>query len=73
MPKALPIQGRHSRICSPLRLAREVVEAAKHHTQSVGARLGFVVKVITDGGDHTNFVWEYGKGITYPPDAAGEG
>ena len=23
-------------------------------------------------GDHTNFVWEYGKGISYPPDPARE-
>jgi len=31
------------------------------------ARRGEIERVIvTDGGDHTNFEWKYGQGITYP-------
>lgn len=46
--------------------AEEAAEASKHYTTSVAARMGVVVKVvITDGGDFTNFMWEYGKGITF--------
>ena len=45
----------------------EAVKAAKHYSESVGARIGIVVKVIvTDGGDCTNLVWEFGQGLTYP-------
>lgn len=48
--------------------AEEAVKAAKIYTENVAAHLGIVRKVvITDGGDHTNFQWEYGKGVTYPP------
>ena len=47
--------------------AEEAVKAAHHYTTSVGARLGTTVKVIiTDGGDCTNFMWEFGKGVVYP-------
>jgi hypothetical protein len=47
--------------------AEEAVTAAKHHTTSVGARLGVVTKVIvTDGLDLTNFEWDYKKGIVFP-------
>jgi hypothetical protein len=47
--------------------ASEAVQAAKHYTSSVAAKLGIVTKVIvTDGGDCTNFMWEYGRGIVYP-------
>jgi hypothetical protein len=43
--------------------ALEAERAAVHYTQSVGARVGMVEKVIiTDGGDSTCFVWEHGKG-----------
>jgi hypothetical protein len=36
-------------------------------TQSVGARLGMVERIIiTDGGDQTCFEWKYGEGITFP-------
>jgi hypothetical protein len=48
--------------------AEEAVTAAKHYTTSVGAQLGTTVRVIiTDGGDFTNFEWQFGKGVTYPP------
>jgi hypothetical protein len=51
---------------------KEAVEAARHYTRSVAAQAGIVIKVIiTDGGDDTNFVWEYGKGVTYPPEYEG--
>ncbi len=54
--------------------AEEAVEAAKHYTSSVGARLGMTRRVIiTDGGDQTNFEWQFGKGITFPPEAVGKG
>lgn len=44
------------------------VETAKRLSESVGGRLGTTVRIIiTDGGDHTNFEWQFGKGVTYPP------
>jgi hypothetical protein len=47
--------------------AKEAVEAAKHYTQSVGARIGTTKRVIiTDGGDATVFEWQFCKGITFP-------
>ncbi len=47
--------------------AEEAVEAARHYTTSVGARLGTTVRVIiTDGGDSINWEWKYGEGIVYP-------
>ena len=50
--------------------AQEAVEASKHYTTSVGARLGLTRRVIiTDGGDCINFEWKFGEGITYPPRA----
>ena len=40
-----------------------------HYTQSVGAKLGLVVRVImTDGGDHTCMEWQHGRGVTFPPE-----
>lgn len=49
--------------------AKEAMEAFKHYTTCVGARIGTTKRVIiTDGLDCTNFEWEYGKGITYPVD-----
>jgi hypothetical protein len=52
--------------------AKEAVEAAQHYTSSVAASLGMVERVIiTDSGDQTNFEWQHGKGVTYPPDCAG--
>lgn len=51
--------------------AEEAVEAAKHYCTSVGARMGTTTRVIiTDGGDSCVFEWEFGKGITFPPEAA---
>lgn len=46
--------------------AEEAVRAARHYTTSVAARIGVTVRVIiTDGGDHTVFEWQYGKGIVF--------
>lgn len=40
------------------------VEAVKHYTDNVAARMGLTKRVIiTDGGDCIVFEWEYGKGI----------
>lgn len=48
--------------------AEEAVEAARHYCTSVGARLGFVKKVvITDLGDFTHFEWQYRVGVVFPP------
>jgi hypothetical protein len=48
--------------------AKEAVETAKSLTERPAALIGMVRKVIiTDGGDFTNFMWEYGKGLIYPP------
>lgn len=51
----------------------EAVKAAKAYSENPAARMGIVRKVIiTDGGDCTNFMWEFGKGVTYPKrDASG--
>jgi hypothetical protein len=44
------------------------VELAKHCTETIGAQLGLVERVIiTDGGDFTCFEWKFGEGVTYPP------
>jgi hypothetical protein len=46
---------------------RDAVETFKRMTESVDAHTGLVAKVIiTDGGGFTNFMWEFGKGITFP-------
>lgn len=51
--------------------AEEAVNAAKHYTESVGARMGMTRRVIiTDGGDSTSFEWKFGEGVTYPPRVA---
>lgn len=48
--------------------AEEAVEAAKHYTESVGAKVGTTVRVIiTDGGDCACFEWVRGKGVVFPP------
>jgi hypothetical protein len=40
-----------------------------HFINSVGAKLGVVVRVIvTDGGDHTAVEWINGQGVTFPPE-----
>ena len=52
--------------------AEEAVTAVKHYTTSVGARIGITKRVIiTDGDDCVNFEWEFGKGITFPPQSKG--
>lgn len=52
--------------------AEEAVKAARHYTRSVAAQLGMVTRVIiTDTGDCTNFMWEFGKGVVFPPEAKG--
>jgi len=52
---------------------KEAFKAFVHYSNSVAAKCGIVVRVIlTDGGDHTNMEWIYGKGITYPPEAVGK-
>jgi hypothetical protein len=46
--------------------AEEAVVATRHYTNSVGARLGMVRRVIiTDMLDQTVFEWIYGKGIVF--------
>jgi hypothetical protein len=45
---------------------KEAVETAIGMTETVGAQTALVTRVITDGGDHTNFLWEYSNGIVYP-------
>jgi hypothetical protein len=51
---------------------QEAVETAKSLTTRPAALIGIIRKVaITDGGDFTNFQWEFGKGITYPTQADG--
>jgi hypothetical protein len=52
--------------------AQEAVEAAHHYCGSVGARLGYVTTVIiVDDDDFRVFQWEHGKGVVFPPEAAG--
>jgi len=47
-------------------LAEQAVDAAKHYTSSVGAKMGTTVKVmITDQDDCCCFEWKFGKGITF--------
>lgn len=47
--------------------AEHAVAVAQQLCSSVGAKLGTTERVIiTDGGDCTNFEWEFGKGITFP-------
>lgn len=44
----------------------EAVKAAQHYCTSVGARMGFVKRVIiTDALDCINFEWQYGKGVVF--------
>lgn len=51
--------------------AEEAVDAAKHYTSSVGAKLGMTQRVIIESYDpkenetFCNFEWEYGKGVTF--------
>ena len=46
--------------------AEGAVNLARRCTDAATVIGGLVHKVIiTDGGDCTNFVWEYGKGVTF--------
>ncbi len=52
--------------------AQHAVTAARHYCSSIGARIGTTKRVIiTDNGDDTVFEWQFGKGVTFPPEAAG--
>lgn len=64
--------GTHEYVRREVEMA-EAVEGARHYCSSVAAKLGMVVRVIiTDDGDHTCFEWQYGKGVTFPLEAAGK-
>lgn len=46
---------------------REAMETAKSYITRPAAMMGIITKVmVTDGGDHCNFEWEFGKGIVFP-------
>lgn len=48
-------------------LLNEAIEAFKHYTTSVAARIGVTKRVIiTDRGDCTVAEWEFGKGLVWP-------
>jgi hypothetical protein len=48
--------------------ATEAMEAARHYTTCVAARMGITERVIiTDGGDCTCFEWKQGEGVVFPP------
>lgn len=48
--------------------AEEAMKAFVHYTDCVGSRLGTTRRVIiTDGGNCVNMEWQFGKGITFPP------
>ena len=52
--------------------AKEAVELAKQCTERPAASIGMIAKVqIVDGDDFTVFMWEFGKGVTYPTKADG--
>jgi len=51
----------------------ELKDKLLHYTQSVGARMGFVRRVIaTDMGDRTVFEWRYGEGVVFPSVSHGD-
>lgn len=46
---------------------KEAVDAFFHYCTSVGAQMGWTVRVIlTDGGDSINMEWTHVDGITFP-------
>jgi hypothetical protein len=48
--------------------AEAAVMAAKRYSESVGARLGFIQRIIiTDGEDYTVFEWLREQGVIFPP------
>jgi hypothetical protein len=47
--------------------AKTAVDTFRSYIARPAAVLGIIRKVtITDGGDNTNFQWEFGRGIVYP-------
>jgi hypothetical protein len=51
--------------------AERAVTWAKWLTEERAARRGAVTQiVITDGGDHTVFLWRFGAGVVFPPRSA---
>lgn len=47
--------------------AKTAVDRAIGYTRNVGAVLGTTTQVmIVDSGDDCVFLWEYGKGVTWP-------
>jgi hypothetical protein len=49
--------------------SERAVTLFRYYTKSVGAKIGTTVRIIiTDGGDCTNMEWQFGKGLTYPPE-----
>jgi hypothetical protein len=50
------------------------VERANQIAHSIGGKLGTTTRIIvTDGGDSIVWEWQYGQGITFPPDLAEQG
>ena len=48
--------------------ATEAMEAVRHYTDNVTAKMGLTTRVIiTDDGDLTCFEWKYGEGVVFPP------
>lgn len=48
--------------------AETAVQKARSLSMSIGAAIGTTQFIrISDGGDSTVFEWEYGKGVTFPP------
>lgn len=48
--------------------AEEAMKAFVYYTDNVASRLGTTRRVIiTDSGDEINYEWQFGKGITFPP------
>ncbi len=59
--------GSYTALCKYVS-AKQSVDEAQKVIVGPDAKSGKVKRVIiTDGGDCTNFEWEYGKGITFPP------
>ena len=47
--------------------ARTAIETAASYTTRPAAQIGIIRKVmVTDGGDSTVFLWEYGQGVVFP-------
>lgn len=66
--------GEHTYLRPRFVPAAEAVRMAFACIESVSAKVGIIRRVIiTDGGDHTNFEWEFGRGVTFPPRASERG